>query len=198
MDWKDRKVLVLGLGDTGLSMARWLDRSGARVSVADTRSRPPHAARLAAELPHVPMKTGAFDAGLFGGVDAIAISPGIDPRESSDSRSDSTRCADGRRHRAFCGRHDRPRAPAFGAEAQGARHHRIERQEHGHRDDRRHVALGRPQHDRRRQHRSAGARCARRDRSRRPVAGCLRPRAFELPARNDAEPRTPMRRPCST
>jgi UDP-N-acetylmuramoylalanine--D-glutamate ligase len=82
MDWKDRKVLVLGLGDTGLSMARWLDRSGARVSVADTRSRPPRAARLAADLPHVPVKTGAFDAGLFGGVDAIAISPGIDPRGS--------------------------------------------------------------------------------------------------------------------
>ena len=24
--WKDRKVLVLGLGDTGLSMVRWLAR----------------------------------------------------------------------------------------------------------------------------------------------------------------------------
>jgi UDP-N-acetylmuramoylalanine--D-glutamate ligase len=81
MDWKDRKVLVLGLGDTGLSMTRWLDRGGARVSVADTRVRPPHAATLAAELPHVPLTTGAVDAALFRDIDAIAISPGIDPRE---------------------------------------------------------------------------------------------------------------------
>ena len=38
MQLKDRKVLVLGLGDTGLSMARWLARHGARVHVADTRA----------------------------------------------------------------------------------------------------------------------------------------------------------------
>jgi UDP-N-acetylmuramoylalanine--D-glutamate ligase len=82
MDWKDRKVLVLGLGDTGLSMTRWLHRRGARVTVADTRSRPPHAPAVGAELPHVSVKTGAFDAGLFSDIDAIAISPGIDPRQS--------------------------------------------------------------------------------------------------------------------
>jgi UDP-N-acetylmuramoylalanine--D-glutamate ligase len=80
VNWKDRKVLVLGLGDTGLSMARWLHRGGARVAVADTRPNPPRAPALAAELPHVPVKTGAFDADLFRGIDAIAISPGIDPR----------------------------------------------------------------------------------------------------------------------
>ena len=43
--------MVLGLGDTGLSMARWLRRRGAIVSVADTRAAPPHAATLARELP---------------------------------------------------------------------------------------------------------------------------------------------------
>src|SRR5207248_1931206 len=36
-----RKVLVLGLGDTGLSMAKWLSRRGASVRVADTRASPP-------------------------------------------------------------------------------------------------------------------------------------------------------------
>ena len=80
MRWKDRKVLVLGLGDTGLSMARWLHRGGARVSVADTRSQPPRAPSLAAELPNVPVKTGAFNASLLSGIDAIAISPGVDSR----------------------------------------------------------------------------------------------------------------------
>ncbi|MGH8650255.1 MAG: hypothetical protein ACREUP_13290, partial [Burkholderiales bacterium] len=45
---------MLGLGDTGWSMTRWLARHGADVRVADTRADPPHAARLARELPQVP------------------------------------------------------------------------------------------------------------------------------------------------
>ncbi|MFZ3259805.1 MAG: UDP-N-acetylmuramoyl-L-alanine--D-glutamate ligase, partial [Thiobacillus sp.] len=42
-----KNVLVLGLGDTGLSCARWLAARGAQVRIADTRAAPPHAARLA-------------------------------------------------------------------------------------------------------------------------------------------------------
>jgi UDP-N-acetylmuramoylalanine--D-glutamate ligase len=79
-EWKDRKVLVLGLGDTGLSMTRWLSREGARVRVLDTRARAPHAETIAAELPAVPVTTGSFDSNAFRHIDAIAISPGIDPR----------------------------------------------------------------------------------------------------------------------
>ena len=78
--WKDRKVLVLGLGDTGLSMTRWLAARGAHVSVADTRATPPHASALA-ELPGVALSTGAYEASVFEGTDAIAISPGVDRRE---------------------------------------------------------------------------------------------------------------------
>lgn len=77
---KGRKVLVLGLGDTGLSMTRWLARHGADVCVADTRDRPPHAVALARELPEIPVITGAFDERIFRNADMIAISPGIDPR----------------------------------------------------------------------------------------------------------------------
>jgi len=75
-------VVVLGLGDTGLSMTRWLARHGARVRVADSRPEPPHAAQLARELPHVPLVTGVFGAETFRDVDCIAISPGIDRREA--------------------------------------------------------------------------------------------------------------------
>ena len=81
-DWNNSKVLVLGLGDTGLSMTRWLARHGARVCVADSRDAPPHAAVLREALPDVSVATGAFDRDLFAGVDAIAISPGIDPRQA--------------------------------------------------------------------------------------------------------------------
>ena len=72
---------MLGLGDTGLSMTRWLTRHGAAVRVADTRAEPPHARALRDELPAVQVSTGAFDRDLFRDVDAIAISPGIDPRQ---------------------------------------------------------------------------------------------------------------------
>jgi len=76
-----KRVLVLGLGDTGLSMTRWLTRHGAEVRVADTRADPPHAALLAEEMPHVAVATGTFDDSAFHDVDLIAISPGIDRRE---------------------------------------------------------------------------------------------------------------------
>jgi UDP-N-acetylmuramoylalanine--D-glutamate ligase len=82
VELKGRKVVVLGLGDTGLSMARWLARRGASVRVADSRAAPPHAARLARELPQVPLATGKFSDAALAGVDLIAISPGIDRREA--------------------------------------------------------------------------------------------------------------------
>ena len=75
-------MLVLGLGDTGLSMARWLARHGARVTVADTRAEPPHARTFARERPEISIATGALAADVFRGIDMIAVSPGIDRREA--------------------------------------------------------------------------------------------------------------------
>ena len=74
---KDKQVLVLGLGDTGLSALRWLDRQGARLSVADTRDNPPGVEALKAELPAVQLYTGAFTAAIFDGVDLVVASPGV-------------------------------------------------------------------------------------------------------------------------
>lgn len=71
---------MLGLGDTGLSMTRWLARHGADIRVADTRAAPPHAALLTEEMPGVAVFAGAFDEQVFHGMDLIAISPGIDRR----------------------------------------------------------------------------------------------------------------------
>src|SRR5688572_13638887 len=82
MDLSGKKVVVLGLGDTGLSMTRWLSRHGAGVRVADSRAAPPHAGTLARELPQVPLAAGAFSDAMLAGADLIAISPGIDRREA--------------------------------------------------------------------------------------------------------------------
>ncbi len=73
-------MLVLGLGDTGLSMSRWLARHGAIVSAADTRAEPPHAAALRRELPGVTLDCGELRAERLCAADLIAISPGIDRR----------------------------------------------------------------------------------------------------------------------
>lgn len=75
--YEGRNAVVLGLGLTGLSLARHLAGGGARVRVADTRTAPPHAAALHAELPQVPLTTGAFTAATLDGCDLIAISPGV-------------------------------------------------------------------------------------------------------------------------
>ena len=81
MELTGRNALVLGLGMTGLSMARWLRHRGARVRVADTRETPPCAAQLRRELPDVPVATGAFRPDIFEKVDLIAISPGVPAAE---------------------------------------------------------------------------------------------------------------------
>ena len=56
-------ALVLGLGASGLAMARWLDRLGWRVRVADTRLAPPQLAQLRDE--HVYLGSDPIDAVLI-------------------------------------------------------------------------------------------------------------------------------------
>ncbi|MFP5443349.1 MAG: UDP-N-acetylmuramoyl-L-alanine--D-glutamate ligase, partial [Betaproteobacteria bacterium] len=59
---QDQQVLILGLGISGLSMARWCARHGAVVTVADTRDAPPQLSTLQAEWPRVQFVSGAFSA----------------------------------------------------------------------------------------------------------------------------------------
>ena len=80
-EWENRSVLVLGLGDTGLSCVRWLAGRGARVRAADSREAPPALGALRAELPAVRVELGAFDEALLAGVDAVVASPGVALRE---------------------------------------------------------------------------------------------------------------------
>jgi UDP-N-acetylmuramoylalanine--D-glutamate ligase len=77
MELAGRKVLVVGLGLSGLSMARWLHGRGALVRAVDTRATPPHASQLASELPQIPVRTGAFQRESFAGIDLLAVSPGV-------------------------------------------------------------------------------------------------------------------------
>jgi UDP-N-acetylmuramoylalanine--D-glutamate ligase len=87
VNWKGKKVLVLGLGETGLSMANWLARHGALVSVADSRTEPPGKQDIARKLPSAAVHLGGFPDSLFHGVDLIAISPGVRTSEPAVARA---------------------------------------------------------------------------------------------------------------
>ena len=77
-------TLILGLGQSGLAMARWCVRAGQRVRVADSRQAPPQLAALAAltgadgQAPE--FVAGTFDAALLQGVQAVYCSPGLSPQ----------------------------------------------------------------------------------------------------------------------
>ena len=74
-----KQVAVIGLGESGLAMARWADFKGARVTVLDNRDHPPQRAALAAQCPNAMLVTGEFMPGVLEGVDLLAWSPGLSP-----------------------------------------------------------------------------------------------------------------------
>jgi UDP-N-acetylmuramoylalanine--D-glutamate ligase len=76
-----QNILILGLGASGMAMARWCVRCGAQVTVADTRAAPPQLVALQQELPTVRFVSGAFDASLVEGqgLQAVYRSPGLSP-----------------------------------------------------------------------------------------------------------------------
>ncbi len=77
MNLSGKHVLVLGLGESGLAMARWCARQGANVRVADTRTAPPSLATLKREVPAAEFVAGDFGKELLAGIDLVALSPGL-------------------------------------------------------------------------------------------------------------------------
>jgi UDP-N-acetylmuramoylalanine--D-glutamate ligase len=80
-DLRDRDVLVLGCGASGLAMARWCAHAGARVTVADTREEPPGLAALREQVPQAQFLGGGFTAELVQGRQLVLRSPGLTPAQ---------------------------------------------------------------------------------------------------------------------
>ena len=77
-------MLVVGLGETGLSCIRHLAGSHSkvrRIVAVDSREHPPRRAAIESEFPDVEVRCGRFDATVFDRAVEIVVSPGISVRE---------------------------------------------------------------------------------------------------------------------
>ena len=75
------KVLVLGLGDSGLAMAAWVQRCGGQARVWDSREQPPQLERLRQDLPEVEFFSGLLDEQALDEVQLLLKSPGLAPHD---------------------------------------------------------------------------------------------------------------------
>ena len=72
--------LIIGLGQTGLSCARFLVQQGYAVAIMDTREQPPSLSIVQQELPEVLVNTGGLISEWMLKSATIVLSPGVDPR----------------------------------------------------------------------------------------------------------------------
>jgi UDP-N-acetylmuramoylalanine--D-glutamate ligase len=79
MNLTGKHALVLGLGESGLAIAHWLARAGARLRVADTRPMPERLAGLRELLPTAEFIAGEFTPSLLDAIDLVLLSPGLSP-----------------------------------------------------------------------------------------------------------------------
>ena len=75
------KVLVLGLGDSGLAMAAWVQRCGGQARVWDSREQPPQLERLRKDLPEVEFFSGLLEEQALDEVQLLLKSPGLAPHD---------------------------------------------------------------------------------------------------------------------
>ncbi len=81
MELKGKRVLILGLGESGLACTLWCLRQGAQVRVADSRSAPPYLAELNRRLASADFRpefiAGEFGNALLQDIDLLVLSPGL-------------------------------------------------------------------------------------------------------------------------
>jgi UDP-N-acetylmuramoylalanine--D-glutamate ligase len=75
-----KNCVIVGLGKTGFSCAKYLSQHHVNVAVMDTRKAPPALIELQQAYPEVLVKTGELDAQWLQQADMIVLSPGVDPR----------------------------------------------------------------------------------------------------------------------
>ena len=70
-------AVIVGLGRSGLSCARYLHARGWRLAVTDTRAAPPQLAALTALDARIPVRLGQLDTSLLAAAVCVVASPGV-------------------------------------------------------------------------------------------------------------------------
>lgn len=78
---ENSKVVVVGLGLTGLSVAYFLRHLGLQFAIVDSRKTPPFNDELLVEMPDVAVFTGGFEQAVFDVASHLIVSPGISMQE---------------------------------------------------------------------------------------------------------------------
>ncbi len=78
----EAKVVVVGLGATGFSVARFLHDWQISFAVVDSRDKPPLIDQLVEEMPDVPVFTGGFDKAALQVATHLVVSPGVSLNEA--------------------------------------------------------------------------------------------------------------------
>ena len=73
----DKKRIIVGLGSSGLAVARYLTGRGVPFAVCDTRSEPPGLAQLKRFAPLADLYLGELDEALLCAADELIVSPGV-------------------------------------------------------------------------------------------------------------------------
>ncbi len=92
LDVECAKVLVVGLGSTGLSIARFLKRLGFQFAIVDSRDQPPQVEELADTMADVALFSGGFDQAAFEVATHLVVSPGVSLQEQTIQRAIQSGC----------------------------------------------------------------------------------------------------------
>ena len=71
------RALIVGLGETGLSCAKYLAAQGVQLAITDSRQHPPALERVREQLPDVALFLGGFHESVFANADLLVVSPGV-------------------------------------------------------------------------------------------------------------------------
>ena len=72
------ETIIIGLGKTGLSCAKYLIKNGVPITVMDTRNDPPGLAQFRQQFPSESLLLGQFDTAILQQAGEVIVSPGID------------------------------------------------------------------------------------------------------------------------
>ncbi|MDD4904603.1 MAG: UDP-N-acetylmuramoyl-L-alanine--D-glutamate ligase, partial [Methylobacter tundripaludum] len=83
LDPETAKVLVVGLGNTGISVAHYLQGLNFNFAIIDSRAKPPMMDEFFQQMPDTPVFTGGFDEAAFKMATHLVVSPGVSLNEQA-------------------------------------------------------------------------------------------------------------------